>query len=70
MKQLSKGNRFSRYAFALVLGMFMFAPAKLGAFNNDKPAPDIGGAPWINSKPLTSADLRGRVVLVEFWTYG
>jgi ABC-type nitrate/sulfonate/bicarbonate transport system substrate-binding protein len=33
-------------------------------------APEISGAPWINSAPLTLADLRGRVVLVEFWTYG
>ena len=33
-------------------------------------APDLGGGPWINSAPLTVAGLRGRVVLVEFWTYG
>jgi len=33
-------------------------------------APDIAGAPWINSPPLTTSALRGRVVLVEFWTYG
>jgi thiol-disulfide isomerase/thioredoxin len=24
---------------------------------------------WLNSPPLTSADLRGNVVLVDFWTY-
>lgn len=24
---------------------------------------------WLNSQPLTDADLRGKVVLVEFWTY-
>lgn len=30
----------------------------------------LSGAPdWLNSPPLTSADLRGRVVLVNFWTY-
>ena len=36
----------------------------------DQPAPEIGGGPWINSQPLAPAALRGRVVFVEFWTYG
>ena len=33
-------------------------------------APEIipGGA-WLNSKPLTMKELRGKVVLVDFWTY-
>jgi hypothetical protein len=34
------------------------------------PAPEIAAGPWINSGPLTMAGLRGRVVVVEFWTYG
>lgn len=34
------------------------------------PAPEISGEAWINSGPLTLDRLRGRVVLVEFWTYG
>ena len=25
---------------------------------------------WINSKPLKFADLRGQVVVVNFWTFG
>lgn len=33
-------------------------------------APEIAGGPWINSKPLTLRELKGRVVLIEFWTYG
>ena len=33
-------------------------------------APEITGGPWINSEPLSMEKLRGRVVLVEFWTYG
>jgi hypothetical protein len=33
-------------------------------------APEITGGPWINSEPLSLASLRGRVVIVEFWTYG
>ncbi len=28
-----------------------------------------GAVAWINSEPLKAADLRGKVVLVEFWTY-
>lgn len=33
-------------------------------------APEITGIEkWINSKPLTLAQLRGKVVLIDFWTY-
>jgi hypothetical protein len=35
-----------------------------------QPAPEIAGGPWLNSEPLSLAGLRGRVVFVEFWTYG
>ena len=28
-----------------------------------------GAAGWLNSRPLTPEELRGRVVLVDFWTY-
>jgi thiol-disulfide isomerase/thioredoxin len=28
-----------------------------------------GAVEWLNSRPLTTADLRGKVVLVDFWTY-
>jgi hypothetical protein len=35
-----------------------------------QPAPEITGGPWLNSAPLSLAALRGRVVFVEFWTYG
>ena len=32
--------------------------------------PDLGGAVgWLNSGPLTRKSLRGKVVLVDFWTY-
>jgi len=32
--------------------------------------PSLGGATeWLNSPPLTAADLHGKVVLVDFWTY-
>ena len=34
------------------------------------PAPEVAGERWINSGPLTTPGLRGKVVLVEFWTFG
>lgn len=33
-------------------------------------APELSGGEWINSEPLTLAKQRGRVVLIEFWTFG
>jgi cytochrome c biogenesis protein CcdA/thiol-disulfide isomerase/thioredoxin len=34
------------------------------------PAPEFAGlGPWYNTAPLTMAALRGKVVLVDFWTY-
>ena len=33
-------------------------------------APDLATGEWINSEPLKLKDLRGRVVLIEFWTFG
>ena len=34
------------------------------------PAPEIAGiTSWINSKPLTLSDLKGQVILIDFWTY-
>ncbi len=37
---------------------------------SDSVKPDLSGATaWINSPPLTLESLRGKVVLVDFWTY-
>jgi len=33
-------------------------------------APALAPGDWINSEPLKLENLRGRVVLVEFWTFG
>jgi cytochrome c biogenesis protein CcdA/thiol-disulfide isomerase/thioredoxin len=34
------------------------------------PLPSLSGAvEWLSSKPLTAEDLKGKVVLVDFWTY-
>lgn len=41
------------------------------------PLPDLGAMPpiegavqWLNSPPLTAEGLRGKVVLIDFWTFG
>lgn len=49
--------------FAGVIGLF-----KTSDVNQRLPS-FSGATEWFNTKPLTPADLRGKVVLVEFWTY-
>jgi hypothetical protein len=49
----------------------LFAGTAAGqALRLGQPAPEVTGGPWINSGPLSVQGLRGRVPLVEFWTYG
>jgi thiol-disulfide isomerase/thioredoxin len=44
-------------------------PLRLAA--TETAAPNfIGISNWFNSAPLNLSDLRGKVVLVDFWTYG
>ena len=57
-------------ALAITLIAWLLWPGRAESFSSGKPAPDISGGPWLNSKPLAISDLKGRVVLVEFWTYG
>jgi len=45
-------------------------PANQPALSVEGRLPSLDGATtWINSQPLTSKGLRGKVVLVQFWTY-
>jgi len=39
-------------------------------YTRGQPAPEITNETWINSEPLRVTDLKGKVVLVEFWTFG
>ena len=58
-----------RYVIAAVL-ITVFATVADAQPRGGAPAPAITGHSWINSEPLTMDGLRGRVVLVEFWTHG
>jgi thiol-disulfide isomerase/thioredoxin len=58
---------------ATQLGMMGCAVAQSGAVERlpeEGKMPSLSGATaWLNSRPLTPADLRGKAVLVDFWTY-
>jgi hypothetical protein len=55
-------------ALGLVAGVATLTSGQ--ALRVGTPAPEVSNGAWINSEPLTIGGLRGRVVLVEFWTYG
>ncbi len=51
-------------------GSPMISREALAADSKSHNAPEFAAGEWINSEPLTVKGLRGRVVLVEFWTFG
>jgi hypothetical protein len=65
-------NRIAALLLGLILAMSVWTlwPKASTAITNGAAAPDFVGENWLNSKPLTIRGLQGRVVLVEFWTYG
>jgi thiol-disulfide isomerase/thioredoxin len=45
--------------------------ATVPSLHDEGSAPEFAGIErWLNSAPLTMASLRGKVVLVDFWTFG
>jgi len=55
----------------LLAGLLLLASDSLAAERPlAPPFPATESAAWINSPPLSLAALRGKVVLVEFWTFG
>jgi hypothetical protein len=64
--------RFATFSLGLVLALALWAvwPRAGAAITNGAAAPDVAAENWINSKALTIGELKGRIVLVEFWTYG
>jgi cytochrome c biogenesis protein CcdA/thiol-disulfide isomerase/thioredoxin len=51
--------------------MMMMAPkGATGGLPAEGPMPPLAGAvAWLNSPPLSAEGLRGKVVLIDFWTY-
>lgn len=47
------------------------APLQPASLPDQGPAPELTNEVWLNTEvPLRLADLRGRVVLLEMWTFG
>ncbi|MEJ2116037.1 MAG: redoxin family protein [Gammaproteobacteria bacterium] len=60
---------FILFGLALVLSSIVYAakinpPAKMPEFTQ------VDELAWLNSKPLSVNDLRGKVILIDVWTYG
>jgi cytochrome c biogenesis protein CcdA/thiol-disulfide isomerase/thioredoxin len=50
--------------------MMMMSSTASGGANGPQTLPDLSGAvAWVNSPPLNRNELKGKVVLVDFWTY-
>ena len=55
---------------AVLLAAVASVSAHAQASRVGQAAPELAGERWINTAPLDMRGLRGRVVAVEFWTYG
>ncbi len=66
---IRSGIYYLRIFFFLFISLAVASPA-VEARLIGRQAPEISNEVWINSPPLRIADLRGKVVLLEFWTYG
>ena len=54
----------------MMSGGAMMSPQPAGAPEIEGKMPELAGATgWLNSKPLTREGLRGKVVVIDFWTY-
>ncbi|HTX52882.1 MAG TPA: hypothetical protein VMD08_05700 [Candidatus Baltobacteraceae bacterium] len=64
------GRKMPRVGVAMLLGILL-AGSAAGQFPAiGMLAPERTGSPWVSSEPLSLQSLRGRVVLVDFWTVG
>ena len=52
-----------------LVGWLPATPVKLQPVADSTLPPLSGGTGWINSAPLTSESLKGKVVLIDFWTF-
>jgi thiol-disulfide isomerase/thioredoxin len=67
MKQARRGVLTGLTILGIMGWLFYFPPMSVAT---GIPAPEIISPTWLNSEPLKLETLRGKVVMVEFWTFG
>jgi thiol-disulfide isomerase/thioredoxin len=58
------------YATGLIKLLVPFSSSIEHESSESATAPELATGEWINSKPLALNDLRGHVVVIDFWTFG
>lgn len=53
-----------------ICGLAMLVAGGAAEARIGMPAPEIADSVWLNGAPTKLADLKGKVVMVEFWTFG
>ncbi len=70
MKSMLRHHPFLAPVLAALVYVILAQIPAVGNAQEAWAAPDISSPTWLNSPPLRMAEMRGKVVLVEFWTYG
>lgn len=61
---------FAAFILSLTVGAGLAQEQEPPSIVGSSPLYSLSGATgWINSKPLTAKELKGKVVLVDFWDY-
>jgi len=70
---MSRTSNVLRHLAAPALGLALFVASAPAAHAQQAraEAPEFQAGEWINTKrPITLGDLKGKVVLLDFWTFG
>lgn len=72
---MTKNQLIKRVLVFIVIALTLLVSAIVYAAKINPPATmpeftQVDEVAWFNSKPLRSEDLRGKVVLIDVWTYG
>ncbi|MCZ6566397.1 MAG: redoxin family protein [Gammaproteobacteria bacterium] len=74
-KYFAEDKTIKNISLIIVIGLVFLISAVAYAKKTNPPAQmpeftQVDPAAWINSKPLSVKDLRGKVILIDVWTYG